>query len=173
MWDHVTTDRTVVASDGTGSATRMVERCVGTNYVLQLADGTVEIHTMPFRWVVTTLPVNKIASVELLRRSVMPPTVIASAALLSNLALRLGRDELLTVVSMELHRFSEIATLGLALICLVLIVERWLYAKLVVTPSAMEPIILSLAPARSAKRFVEEFQNELLVSLRESSEGHV
>ena len=149
----------------------MVERCAGANYALQLGDGIVEIRTMPFGRPVATLAVNKIGSVELLRRSVMPPAAVGTAALISSLVLRLAGDELLASIAGEFRGFSEIAALGLAATCLILIVERWFFAKLVVTPSDMAPITLSMVPAKSAKRFVEGFQNQLSASVRNSSEG--
>ena len=149
----------------------MVERCTGANYALQLGEDIVEIRTMPFGRPVATVAVNKIASVELLRRSVMPPAAVGTAALISSLALRLAGDELLAGVAVEFRRFTEIAVLGLAAACLILIFERWFFARLVVTPSDMAPITLSMVPAKSAKRFVEGFQNRLSASVRSSNEG--
>ncbi len=149
----------------------MVERCTGANYSLQLDDGIVQIRTMPFGRPMKPVAVDKIASIELLRKSVMPPAAVGTAALISSLMLGLAEHELLASIAGELRLFSEIAALGLAAICLILIVERWLFAKLVVTPSDMAPITLSMVPAKSAKRFVEGFQNQLSASVENSSEG--
>jgi hypothetical protein len=114
--------------------------------------------------------VSEVASIELLRKSVMPPAAVGSAAIFSNAVLRLTGDELLAMVPPEYRRFLEISTLSVAVICLVLLVARWLSARLVLRSADMQLITLNMVSARSAKRFVDAFQKQLPASTRDLKE---
>ena len=142
----------------------MVQRCVGANRALQIVDGTMEIHTMPFGIVESTVPVTEITSLELQRKSVMPPATVGTAALISGIVLKLAEDQMLAIVPAEPRRLLGTLMLGIAAACLVLIVERWLFAKIVVRLSNLAPVAAFMVPVRSARRFVEGFQGQLLIS---------
>jgi len=115
--------------------------------------------------------VSEVASIELLRKSVMPPAAVGSASILLNLFIRLTGDELLATVLPEFRRLMEYSTFGVAVVCLVLLVARWLFARLVLRPAATQPITVNMVPARSAKRFVEAFQLQLSASTSDPKEG--
>jgi len=144
----------------------MSAKCTGINCALRLDDGVIEVRLMPFQRLTATIDVSKIGSIELLRKSVMPPAVVGGLALLSNLIPGFFGDLLLPFVPGELRLFLQLGTLGIAALCLILLAMRWLFARLVVRPSDTRSITLRMVPTGSAKRFVETFQDRVSRSQR-------
>jgi len=116
---------------------------------------------------------SEVASIQLLRKSVMPPAAVGSASILLNVFLRLTGDELLATVPPEVRRLMEISTLGVAVVCLVILLARWSFARLVLRPADTQVIVVNMVPARSAKRFVEAFQRQLSAVTRDPKEGRL
>ena len=149
----------------------MSTECAGIDRSLRLEDGVIEVRSMPFRRLTASIRTSEVASIQLLRKSVMPPAAVGSASILLNVFLRLTGDELLATVPPEVRRLMEISTLGVAVVCLVILLARWSFARLVLRPADTQVIVVNMVPARSAKRFVEAFQRQLSAVTRDPKEG--
>lgn len=136
----------------------MSAKCSGINYSLQLHPAGVEVHPRLFQQGSRTLGISEIESVELLRKSVMPPAMIGLVGLLVTLILRLPDGWLIGNIALELSAYLQLVTLGLAVVCLILLVVRWFFANLVLKPANMSAISVKMVPSGSARRFVTLFQ---------------
>lgn len=132
----------------------MPAECSGVNFVLRLRQEALEVRSRPFENRTMTIEIGKIKSIELLRKSVMPPAVLGGASLALGLILRLANDELTAIVPVAFRTPSQFLALGVAVVCLIVLVTRWLFANLILRPTGTPPIIVRMVPTHSARRFV-------------------
>ena len=132
----------------------MSVECSGVNFALRLRQGALEIRSRPFKDRTVTIEIGKVKSVELLRKSVMPPAVLGAAGLASSLILRLANDELTGIVPVAFRAPSQYLALGVAVVCLVVLITRWFFANLILKPTGASPIVVRMVPTHSARRFV-------------------
>jgi formate/nitrite transporter FocA (FNT family) len=138
----------------------MRTECGGINYVLRLLQGTVEVRSRPFRDRTATIEIGNIKSVELLRKSIWPPAVLGGVGLSLGAILRLANDELIGIVPIEFRAPLQFLTFGIAVVCLVVLVARWLFANLILKPVGAAPIIVRMVATGSARRFVMLVQRQ-------------
>lgn len=142
----------------------MSAECSGINYTLRLHQGTVEVNARPFRNRTVTIEIAKIKSIELLRKSVMPPAVIGGIGLSLGLILRLAGDELIGILPLGFRTPLQLLALAVAVVCLIVLVVRWFFAKLILKPAGTSPVTVRMVPTGSARRFVVLAQREAAIS---------
>ncbi len=131
----------------------MSAECSGINYALRLHQATIEVRPRRFQGSIVTIEVAKIRSIELLRKSVMPPAVTGG------IALSLGVIEGLTgIVPPEFHAPAQSLALGVAAICLMVLLIRWFFANLILKPADTHSITVRMVPLAAARNFVMLFQ---------------
>jgi hypothetical protein len=132
----------------------MSDECNGINYALRLRGRALEVRARPFRDKTVTIELNRIKSIELLRKSVMPPAMIGAICLSLGLILRIAEDGLNTVVPLALRIPLQSLTIALASVCLVILLARWFFSNLILRPIDAPPIAVRMVPTNSARRFV-------------------
>jgi len=142
----------------------MSAKCSGINYALQLSQGSVEVRPRPFQARNVTIGIGDIKSVELLRKSVMPPAVIGLIGLSLTLIFRLPDVALIGGLPFGLSTYLQSITLGVAVFCLAVLAVRWFFCNLVLKPAKMPPIVVRMVPSSSARRFVALFRTEAPLS---------
>jgi len=139
----------------------MSTECKGVNYALRLHQGVVEIRATFFQKRTSSVEIEKIRSIELLRKSVMPPVVIGGVSLAIGLVVD---SPWLMIVPPEFRVFLGTLGLGIAALCLILLIFRWFFANLVLRRSDAPPVIVRMVPAPSARRFFALLQSQASVS---------
>jgi len=139
----------------------MSAECKGVNYALRLHEGVVEIRATFFQKRTSSVEIEKIKSIELLRKSVMPPVVIGGATLAIGL---MADTPWLMIVPPGFRAFLGTLGLGIAALCLILLVFRSFFANLVLRRSDAPPVIVRMVPATSARRFFALLQSHASVS---------
>jgi hypothetical protein len=134
--------------------------CSGANYALRLHDGTVEVRSRAFQDGTVSLEIARIKSIELLRKSVMPPAVLGGIGLSLGLILRLAEDEFIGIMPMAFRTPSQLLAFGIAVVCLFVLLARWFFANLIVEPVEASAIVVRLVPIGSARRFVMLVQRQ-------------
>jgi hypothetical protein len=107
-----------------------------------------------------TLGIGRIKSVELLRKSVMPPAVVGGVSLSLGSILRIAEDEFVGIVPTTFRMPSQLFTFGIAAVCLLVLLARWFFADLIIEPTGASPIVVRLVPTDSARRFVTLVQKQ-------------
>jgi len=136
----------------------MSAKCSGINYALQLRERSVEVRPQPFQARTIAIEIGEIRSVELLRKSVMPPAVIGLIGLSLTLIFRLPDVAFIGSLPFVLLTYLQLITLGIAVFCLAILSVRWFFCNLVLKPAKMPRIVVRMAPTSSARRFVMLFQ---------------
>jgi hypothetical protein len=137
-------------------------KCSGINCALRLDDGALEIRERLFRRRTRTVQIGRVESIELLRKTVMPPLVIGVIGLSAALLLATSLWGLwVAVLPQEFHAFLQLSGFGIALICLFLLVARVFFANLILKPADSLPIVVRLVPIASAKRFFALLQRQI------------
>jgi hypothetical protein len=103
---------------------------------------------------------DRIKSIELLRKSVMPPAMIGALCLSLALILWIG-EELVAVVPIEFRSPSQYLLIGTAAICLVILLSRWFFSNLILKWVDAPPITVRMVPTSSARCFVMLIQSEI------------
>ena len=147
-----------------GDTIKMPAKCSGINYCLQLYEASVEVRRRPFQDKSRTLATSEIESVELLRKSVMPPALIGVICLIAYVALVLPDGWLMSVLPAGIGTYLPPLSLGIATVCLLVLIVRWLFTNLILRPSNTSPVTVKMVPARSARRFVALFQMQVQVT---------
>lgn len=142
----------------------MSAKCEGLNYALRLHEGAIEMRSRRLRGQSATVEMSKVKSIELLRKSVMPPAAIGATGLLLHLILTLTDGWLDAVFPEALRTFSALAALAVAAICLAVLIVRWFFSELIVKPCSMRPVKVRMVPTGSARRFVMLAQTQALTS---------
>lgn len=138
----------------------MRAECSGINYALGLYGGTVEVRSRAFQDGTVSMEIARIKSVELLRKSVMPPAVLGGIGLALGLILRLAEDEFIGIVPMAFRTPSQLLAFGIAVVCLFVLLARWFFANLIVEPVGTSAIVVRMVPIGSARRFVMLVQRQ-------------
>jgi len=138
----------------------MSARCSGINCALQVGERSVEVRWRPFQARSVTIQIGEIRSVELLRKSIMPPAAIGLVALSLSLIFRLPDIAFIEGIPFRWVSYLQPITLGIAVFCLVALFVRWFFCNLVLKPARMPPIVVRMALGRSARRFVTVFQTQ-------------
>lgn len=138
----------------------MSAECSGMNYALRLRGRTLEVRTRLFRDKTVTIEMSKIKSIELLRKSVMPPAMIGAICLSLGLILRIAEEELVAVVPLALRAPLQFLTLAIASVCLMILLARWFFSNLILRPNDASPITVRMVPTNSARRFVMLIQSQ-------------
>jgi len=128
--------------------------CSGINYALRLRERSIEVRARPFQDTTVTIEIEKIKSIELLRKSVMPPAMIGVVCLSLGLILGLAEEESLAIVPFGLRSPLQLSATGVAIVCLVILLSRWFFGNLILKPVDASPITVRMVPTVSARRFV-------------------
>jgi hypothetical protein len=99
-------------------------------------------------------------SIELLRKSVMPPAMIGAISLSLGLILRIAEDELTAIVPSALRIPLQLLAFAVASACLLILIARWLFSNLVLRPIDASPITVRMVPTNGARRFVMLIQGQ-------------
>ena len=142
----------------------MSAECSGINYALRIDKGTVEIYRRPYRDSRVVVEVSRIKSIELLRKSVMPPAAVGAVGLSVGLALRIAEDELIGFVPSASRMPLELFSFAVAFVCLMLLISRWFFANLILRPIGMPAIVVRMVPTSTARQFVALVQRRVLSS---------
>jgi hypothetical protein len=104
--------------------------------------------------------IDKMKSIELLRKSLMPPAMIGVICLSLGLILRIAEDELTAVVPLAFRIPLQFLAFAVASVCLMILLARWFFSNLVLRPIDGSPITVRMVPTNSARRFVMLIQGQ-------------
>ena len=136
----------------------MSAECSGINYTLHFREGALEIRARPFPSETLRMEIGRIKSIELLRKSVMPPAVIGAVCLALGLTLRIGEEELAAIVPLIFRIPLELLTLGGAVVCLMMLIFRWFLSSIVLKPVESSVITVRMVPTSSARHLLTLIQ---------------
>jgi hypothetical protein len=142
----------------------MSAECRGINYALRLREGAVHVRPRLFRDKILAIDVDGIKSIELLRKSVMPPAVIGAVSLSLGLILGTVENELTAILPLVHRVASQYLAFAIALVSLVVLLSRWFFSDLTLRPLSGSPIVVRMVPTRGARRFVALIQGHTRVS---------
>ena len=131
----------------------MSSECSGISYALRLHHGTIEVRPRFLQHRIVTFEIRRIKSIELLRKSVIPPAVIGGIALSVDTIDSLDSG-LTWFISSGFRTPIHLLALGTAVACLMILVLRWFFANLVLKPIDTPPITVRMIPTGSARHFV-------------------
>jgi hypothetical protein len=134
--------------------------CSGVNYALRFRERVIDVRARPFQSTTLTIGMDRIKSIELLRKSVMPPAMIGAVCLSLGLILGIG-EELVAIVPIEFRSPLQYLLIGTAAICLVILLSRWFFSNLILKRVDARPITVRMVPTSSARRFVMLIQCEI------------
>jgi len=132
----------------------MSAECNGMNYSLSLRGSALVVRPRPFRDNRVTIEMDRFKSIELLRKSVMPPAMIGAISLSLGLILRIAEDELTAIVPLALRIPLQFLAFAIASACLMILIARWFFSNLILRPIDASPITVRMVPTNSARRFV-------------------
>jgi len=138
----------------------MSPECNGINYALRLRGRALDVRARPFRDKTVTIKMDRIKSIELLRKSVMPPAMIGAICLSLGLILRIAEDELTAIVPLALRIPLQFLAFAIASVCLIILLARWFFSILILRPIDASPIIVRMVPTSNARRFVMLIQSQ-------------
>ena len=138
----------------------MSAECSGVNYALRLRRGAIEVRARSFEDSTVTIEITRIKSIELLRKSVMPPALIGAVCLSLGVILALAGEESLSILPSALRGPLQFLTIGVAFICLIILFSRWFFGSLILKPVDASPITVRLVPTGSGRRFVMLIQGQ-------------
>jgi hypothetical protein len=134
--------------------------CSGVNYALRLRRRAIEVRARPFQDATVTIEIDRIKSIELLRKSVMPPAMIGAVCLSLGLILAFAEEESLAILPLGLRSPLQFLAIGIAFICLIILFSRWFFGSLILKPVDAPPITVRLVPTGSGRRFVMLIQGQ-------------
>jgi len=134
--------------------------CSGVNYALRLRRGAIEVRARPFEDTTVTIEISRIKSIEMLRKSVMPPALIGAVCLSLGVIIALAGEGSLAILPSALRGPLQFLTIGVAFICLILLFSRWFFGSLILKPADAPPITVRLVPTGSGRRFVMLIQGQ-------------
>jgi len=135
--------------------------CSGVNYALLFRGRAIEVRARPFQDTNVTMEIDKIKSIELLRKSVMPPAMIGAVCLAFGLILGIAEEGSPAILPQSLRGPVQSLAIGVAIICLVILLSRWFFSNLIVKPVDAPPITVRMVSTRSARRFVMLIQSQI------------
>jgi hypothetical protein len=107
-----------------------------------------------------TIEISRIKSIELLRKSVMPPAMIGAVCLSLGVILALAREESLSILPLAVIGPLQFLAIGIAFICLIILFSRWFLGSLILKTVDTSPITVRLVPTGSGRRFVMLIQGQ-------------
>ena len=138
----------------------MSAECSGVNYALRFRQRAIQVRARPFRGTTVTIEMDRIKSIELLRKSVMPPAMIGVVCLSLGLILGIAEEESIAVVPIGLRSPLQYLLIGAAVICLGILFSRWFFSNMILKRVDAPPINVRMVPTGSARRFVMLIQGE-------------
>ncbi len=138
----------------------MSAECSGVNYALRFRERTIQVRARPFRGTTVGIAMDRIKSIELLRKSVMPPAMIGVVCLSLGLILGIAEEELVTIVPIGLRSPMQYLLMGATAICLAILLSRWFFSNMILKRVDAPPITVRMVPTGSARRFVMLIQGE-------------
>ena len=139
----------------------MSAECIGLNYALRFRERAIEVRARLFQETAVTIEMDRIKSIELLRKSVMPPAMIGVVSLSLGLILGIAEEELVAIVPFGLRSPLQYLLMGTAGICLAILISRWFFSNLILKPVDASPITVRMVPTSSARRLVMLIQSEI------------
>ena len=139
----------------------MSAECNGVNYALRFRERAIEVRARLFQDTAATIEMDRIKSIELLRKSVMPPAMIGVVSLSLGLILGITEEEWVAVLPIGLRSPLQYLLIGTAGICLAILLSRWFFSNLILKPVDVSPITVRMVPTSSARRFVMLIQSEI------------
>jgi len=100
------------------------------------------------------IEMDRIKSIELLRKSVMPPAMIGVVCLSLGLILGIAEEELAAIVPIGLRSPLQYMLIGAAAICLAILLSRWFFSNMILKRVDAPPITVRMVPTGSARCFV-------------------
>jgi hypothetical protein len=134
--------------------------CSGVNYALRIHERTIQVRARPFRGTTVAIEIDRIKSIELLRKSVMPPAMIGVVCLSLGLTLGIAEEESIAIVPIGLRSPLQYLLIGAAAICLVILLSRWFFSNMILKRVDAPPINVRMVLTGSARRFVMLIQGE-------------
>ena len=104
------------------------------------------------------MQIGEVKSIEMLRKSVMPPAVIGAVCLALGSILGIGEKELEAIVPLGFRTPLELLTLGVAVVCLTILIFRWFLSSIVLKPVGSPAITVRMVPTGSARRLLTLIQ---------------
>ena len=141
-----------------GREVHISAECGGINYAVRYREGTLEIRPRPFPSRTLTMEIGEIKSIEMLRKSVMPPAVIGAVCLVLGSILGFGEKEFAAIVPLGFRTPLELLTLGFAVVCLTILIFRWFLSSIVLKPVGSPAITVRMVPTSSARRLLTLIQ---------------
>jgi len=138
----------------------MSAECRGINYALRFREGTLHIRARPLREKTSAIGMDKVKSIELLRKSVMPPAVIGAVCLSLVFVLGIAEEWWIPIVPSAFRSILQFLGVGAAVFCLVVLVCRWFFVNIILKPVDASPTTVRMVPTGSARRFVMIIQNQ-------------
>jgi hypothetical protein len=135
--------------------------CSGVNYALRLRERAIEVRARPFQDTTVTIEIDKIKSIELLRKSVMPPAMIGAVFLAFGLILGIAEEGSPAILPESLRGPLQLVAIGVAIVCLTILLSRWFFGNLILKPVDAPPITVRMVSTRSARRFVMLIQSQI------------
>ncbi|TSA42656.1 hypothetical protein D4R54_02290, partial [archaeon] len=105
----------------------MSAECSGVNYALRFRERAIQVRARPFPGTTVAIEMDRIKSIELLRKSVMPPAMIGVVCLSLGLILGIAEEELVTILPIGLRSPLQYLLIGAAAICLAILLSRWFF----------------------------------------------
>jgi len=136
----------------------MSAECVGINYAVRFHEGILEIQSRPFPDRTLKMEIGKIKSIELLRKSVMPPAVIGGICFLLGTILEIAGEGLTAIVPSAFRIPMVLLALGVAVCCFIVLIFRWLLSSIVLKPVGSPSITVRMVPNGSARRLLTLIQ---------------
>ena len=136
----------------------MSAECGGVNYAVRYREGNLEIRARPFPGRTLTMEIGEVKSIEMLRKSVMPPAVIGAVCLALGSILTFGEKELAAIVPLGFYTPLEVLTLGVAVVCLMILILRLFFSSIVLKPVGSPAITVRMVPTSNARHLLTLIQ---------------
>jgi hypothetical protein len=135
--------------------------CGGVNYALSFREGAIEVRARLFPDRTVTMKIDKINSIQLLRKSVMPPAMIGAVSLAFGLILGIAEEGSPAILPQSLRGPVQSLAIGVAIICLTILLSRWFFGNLILKQVNSSPITVRMVPTGNARRFVMLIQSQI------------
>jgi len=135
--------------------------CGGVNYALRFREGAIEVRARPFQDRTVTIKIDKINSIQLLRKSVMPPAMIGAVCLAFGLMLGIAEEGSPAILPQSLRSPLQLLAIGVAIVCLTILLSRWFFGNLILKQVDSSPITVRMVPTGNARRFIMLIQSQI------------
>ena len=132
----------------------MSAECRGINCALRFKGGVLDYRAWPLRDKVSAIEMNRIKSIELRRKSVMPPAMIGALCLSLVFVVGLAKEGWISIVPLVIQGPLQSLGVVVAVISLVVLVCRWFFGNITLKFVDASSITVRMVPINSAQRFV-------------------